>query len=184
MKKGKFGMWIFLGSELMMFGSWIFVYQVAYFQYRQEFQKAAGSLELISGSINTFLLLLASYLVAIGVERKKKKSFLGAALLALAFLAIKGREYLIAYKKGDFPGFFMPMPGKEKLFHTFYVALTSLHALHVLIGAFLLFWAFKSFDRRDQKSAGPVREYIGLYWHFVDIVWVFLFPLLYLVGAK
>jgi cytochrome c oxidase subunit 3 len=180
--KKNFGMWVFLATEALLFGSLIALYQIFYYRHRSEFKEAGADLHLMLGTINTVVLLTSSALVAWVQEKKNKKGLLGAAFLGVLFLCIKGHEYMSLTEEGKFPLHFGEIPQGHKLFFTFYGYLTFLHSIHVLIGIGLLtylWWIYRKRAGFDRFEEG-----IGLYWHFVDIVWVFLYPLLYLVGQS
>jgi cytochrome c oxidase subunit 3 len=187
------GMWIFLVTEIMFFGGLFTGYTV----YRSAFPAAfaAGSrlCEVLLGGTNTGVLLLSSLTMALAVrsaqlDRRTHLIFflICTMLLGLAFLSIKGLEYFHKYQEHLIPGshfaFAGPDPRQVQLFVYFYFAMTGLHAFHMIIGVgvvlVMLLLAFQG--KLTSRRYDPV-EVAGLYWHFVDIVWIFLFPLLYLV---
>jgi cytochrome c oxidase subunit III len=188
------GMWVFLAQEVMFFGALFTVYTVYRRQHAAGFAEAAQHLDVVQGTLNTCVLLLSSLTMALAVRaaqlgrRRATALFLGATLLlGAAFLAVKGAEY--AHKAGEhlFPGpafdtGLFHHPGAE-LFFSLYFVMTGVHALHMLIGLGLLLFLL---PRAWRGRYGPERhagvEMLGLYWHFVDVVWIFLFPLLYLIG--
>lgn len=184
------GMWVFIATEVLFFG----VIFTAYVYLRWEYPAAvrAGSLhlEIVLGSINTAVLLTSSFIMATAVlmaeaGRRRLASLLAAvtAVMGVAFLAIKGTEYSMVIAHGFFPGAASAVAGREQLFFWLYFLMTGLHALHVLIGVGLLSGVAFSLRRPRGVSVNAVRN-IGLYWHFVDLVWVFLFPLLYLASHR
>ncbi len=192
----RLGMWIFLASELLLFAALF----TLYFGYRAHFphvfaEGVRHNAQLL-GTLNTCILLLGSVAAAIAVhELRRDRSRRAAALLgltllaAVAFLAIKGSEYTSHFEEGIRPGgegaFFAahPEPGWP-IFFTLYFAMTGLHAIHVVIGAAILGWLAVWTARMRPGRAGAHRVELGaLYWHFVDVVWVFLWPMFYLLGA-
>lgn len=191
---GRLGMWIFLASELLLFTALF----VLYFSYRvhhpQAFALGVDHNPRLLGTINTCVLLLGSGTAAASVhalrgDRTGASRWLAAAtaLFALIFLCIKGVEWWAHFDEGIFPGTAgtIDAAGAQGLpiFFTLYFAMTGLHAIHVAIGG-LLFLAFTGWMVRAQVgAAGHWRLELGaLYWHFVDAVWVFLWPLFYLLG--
>ncbi len=178
--RGKMGMWWFLASEIMVFGGFLAIYIL----YRMASGGAwAAHAEHVSATIGTFntVLLLTSSLTMVKAfeyidadDREKARNFLlFTVLLGVAFLGVKGFEYSKEIAAG-----YTPLSG---IFWSFYYALTGLHGLHVLAGVILNFSLFMMAARGTlwPKTQGRV-EYAGLYWHFVDLIWIFLFPLLYL----
>jgi cytochrome c oxidase subunit 3 len=188
------GMWVFLLTEVMFFGGLFLGYTVYRSAYPQAFAEASHHLDIWLGSTNTAVLIASSLSMALAVhsaqtnERRGLIRFLLLTiLLGLVFLGIKGTEYLHKFGEHLIPGanfvYSGPHAHQVQLFFSFYFGMTGLHAFHMIIGLGLLaalIWQ----ARRGRFSADyyvPV-ELIGLYWHFVDIVWIFLFPLLYLLG--
>ncbi len=186
------GMYIFLATETMLFGALlglVFAYRLAHPQASAE---ASKHLKIWIATANTAILLSSSLFVAIAVaaarvgKRKAVVALLGVAiLLGLAFLGLKGIEYLEDFHEGLAPGIGTPSPiryGPAALFIDLYFVATSLHALHLTIGLGLMTWAAARVHIRSVAlpSQAVVLEMTGLYWHFVDIVWVFVFPIFYL----
>jgi cytochrome c oxidase subunit 3 len=190
------GMWMFLATEILFFGGVLTAYAV----YRNAFGAAfaEGSKQLITwvGAVNTAVLLSSSLTMALSVyfARVNRRELLVACVgltivFGTAFLAIKFTEYAIDYREKLIPGLRWEPEGipasldhGAQLFFLFYFILTGLHAVHMFIGMGLLVYLLVG-ARRGRFSSDyftPV-EVIGLYWHFVDIVWIFLFPLLYLI---
>ncbi len=178
--KKNFGVWIFLASEVLLFGTLIFLYLIFYFRYHHQFQVAAKDIHFYHGVANTFILLTSSYFVARAQIKKSKLPIMIAIALGMIFLLIKGHEYYDLTLQGKFPLNFHNIAQEHKLFLSFYGYLTFLHSLHVLIGiaalTLVLFWS------RRKENFETWEEGVGLYWHFVDMVWVFLFPMFYLIG--
>jgi cytochrome c oxidase subunit 3 len=188
------GMWTFLATEVLFFGALFVSYTICRIRWPHAFR--AGSLDLrwYFGAINTAVLLLSSFAMAMavrfaamGASRNIIRALLGTIALAVLFLGIKGLEYSIEWREQLVPSLNYSShggarPPQEELFMSFYFTMTAIHALHMVIGIgvmLVLIWM----TRRGKFSAdwhSPV-EMTGLYWHFVDIVWVFLFPILYLL---
>jgi cytochrome c oxidase subunit III len=188
------GMWAFLLTEIMFFGGLFLGYTVYRSMYPEAFAEASHHLDIWLGSINTVVLIGSSLSMALAVHSAQTNEHRGlirflllTILLGLVFLGIKGTEYLHKFEEHLVPGanFVYPRPHAHQvqLFFSFYFGMTGLHAFHMIVGLGLLA-ALVWQARRGRFSAdyyAPV-ELIGLYWHFVDIVWIFLFPLLYLLG--
>lgn len=188
----EFGVWIFLGSETLLFGAVILAYLVARLGHGEAFAAASAQLSLPLGTVNTAVLLTSSLAVAIalilaerGDDRHARLALLATTLLGLAFLAIKALEYDHEAQQGLLPILGLPFrfsgtdPQHARLFFDAYLALTGLHAVHLLTGIGLL-TALAVGWRRLQRPAHALRL-SALYWHLIDVVWVFLFPILYLV---
>jgi cytochrome c oxidase subunit 3 len=187
------GMWAFLLTELMFFGGLIVGYTVYRTAYLPGFIAGSHHLDVVLGTINTAVLISSSLTMALAVHAAQEgqrrlliRCVLLTMLLGLAFLGIKGYEYWHKYHEGLVPGlrfsYSGPYPRPVALFLIFYFVMTGLHALHMLIGLGLL-TVLIGLAWRGSFSAEyhtPV-EVVGLYWHFVDIVWIFLYPLLYLI---
>jgi cytochrome c oxidase subunit III len=193
---GSLGMWIFLLTEIMFFGGAF----TAYIIYRNDpkvspaFVAASNTLNVELGLINTIVLICSSLTMALAVyyaqtgARKLQVTFLLLTiLLGTAFLVIKGFEYADKFTHHHIPGkdfeFAEPYQRSAQIFFTIYFAMTGLHALHMIIGiGVLLVLVRMAMKRRFSPEWHAPVELFGLYWHFVDIVWIFLFPLLYLLG--
>ena len=186
------GMWVFLISEIMFFGALIGAYIIYRYSYPQMFAEASSHLNVLIGSLNTGILLTSSLFMALAVNAistgKNRVStifLLVTALLGMMFLGLKFYEWSLEIHANLFPGgtfiYLGSDPARAKLFFSLYFLLTGVHALHMTIGIFvvLLMAALSWRGKFNKEYYGPV-EMLGLYWHFVDIVWIFLFPLLYL----
>ncbi len=190
------GMWIFLATEILFFGGMFLGYTIYRAMYPQEFAAASRHLDIVFGTVNTAVLLCSSLTMALGVysaqlgSRRMLVLFLGLTmLLGAVFLGIKFYEYYQKYEEGLIPGagftWAGPNPNQTSLFFVFYFIMTGMHALHMVIGLGLM-TVLVLLTRRGRFTPSyytPV-ELGGLYWHFVDIVWVFLFPLLYLIDRS
>lgn len=200
----KLGMWLFLAQEVLFFGGLFVAYAVVRYFYPETMLAAHEHLSVPLGATNTVVLLASSLTMALGVRaaqlgntRVLKLMLWLTILCAFAFLAIKGFEYTHKFHEGLFPGKYFneasaellrtkhnvaEIPGSPHVFFGLYFTMTGLHALHVLVGIGVLFWILV---RARRNEFGPLYytpvETVGLYWHIVDVVWIFLFPLLYLV---
>ena len=196
-----FGMWAFLVTEVLIFGGLFASYMVFRIQYASAFEAASRHLNLWIGGGNTLVLLtssltmvLAVHSAQLGRHRATVINLLLTAALGTAFLALKALEYYLDYEENLIPIFaFDPSewsamglrPEHVEIFLIFYYCLTGLHAFHMILGIAVIL-ALAWFAHRRRFSAeyySPVESW-GLYWHFVDMVWVFLLPLLYLVGTR
>jgi cytochrome c oxidase subunit 3 len=188
------GMWAFLLTEIMFFGGLFVGYTVYRIAYHAGFVAGSQHLDVLLGTLNTAVLISSSLTMALSVHAAQvghrqllPRFLLLTMLLGLVFLGIKGYEYWHKYHEGLVPGiqfsYAGPYPSQVQLFLVCYFLMTGLHALHMVIGLGLL-TVLAVLAWRGVFSAAystPV-EIIGLYWHFVDIVWIFLYPLLYLLG--
>jgi cytochrome c oxidase subunit 3 len=187
------GMWTFLATEVIFFGGLFVAYIVYRTTYPHAFALGSHHSTLLLGSINTAVLLTSSLTMALAVHaaqlgnRKRLLIFLSVTLLfGFAFLAVKGIEYSEHISEGLLPGknFKSGLPHGTVLFFILYFLMTGLHALHMLVGcgvlAVMLWLARKG--KFSERYYTPI-EVSGLYWHFVDIVWVFLYPMFYLIPS-
>ena len=183
----RLGMMLFLASETMLFGALICVSFVLFLRHPAEVAATSARLHMWLGTANTAILLTSSLLVAIGVEaaerrpRRTSACFAAAALLGAIFLAVKAIEYVAEYHEGLMP---QTSPahfasGPQQLFMDLYFTTTGLHALHLAVGIALLA-ALAIRQRAAMPSVPATIINAGLYWHLVDVIWVFLFPVLYL----
>lgn len=187
----KTGMWLFLYTEIMLFGGLFVIYANYYHRYTADFVQGGQSLSTIIGSLNTAALLISSFAVAAsitGIRRGNKKAtlaFLGAAiLLGLAFLVNKYFEWGAKFAHGIYPNSPTLADGPQGLtvFYGLYFTITGLHALHVVIGLVLLIVSSALvWTGRANRASYVVLDNSGLYWHLVDLIWIFIFPLFYLI---
>jgi cytochrome c oxidase subunit III len=188
---GKFGMWIFLLTELFLFGGLFLVYAVFRAKYSHDFHTAALELNTFIGTLNTVFLLTSSMTVAMSITAIQKNApklafFLVfiTLLLAALFMVNKYIEWTHKFEFRIFPGsdVLRNMPRGELLFFGLYFMMTGLHALHVLVGMVLLSINLVKIKKGIITSSRYLLlENSGLYWHLVDLIWIFLFPLLYLI---
>ena len=191
-----FGMWVFLVTEIMFFGGLFTAYVIYRLQYPVAFAAASNSLLTWAGSVNTVVLICSSLTMAMAVRSAqidKKKAIVVFLLLTILlggiFLGIKAFEYYSEFKEHHYPGasfhFEGPDPQHAQMFFSIYFCMTGLHALHMIIGMSILgVLLVQSWKGRFSSQYHNPLECMGLYWHFVDIVWIFLLPLLYLFGAN
>ena len=187
----KLGMWLFIFTEILLFGGLFIVYAVFRFKYPVAFHLANQELDKTIGLINTVILLVSSMTVAMSVssiQRGKKKltiTFLAITLfLALVFLVNKYFEWGAKFHHGLYPGsdILHELSHGDILFFGLYFFMTGLHALHIIIGMTLLaVILFKVKNERINSGDFVLLENGGLYWHLVDLIWIFLFPLFYLI---
>ncbi len=205
---GTFGMWLFLLTEIMFFGGMFTAYLIYRNWYHDAFVSGSNTLSIYLGTANTAVLICSSFTMAMAVfsaEMHRRKALLTwltlTFILGSAFLCIKGIEWHREWVEHHVPGlnfsiedFIHPtdkqdvplapdMAEKTQTYYSLYFAMTGMHALHMIIGCGLLIWLFIG-AYKGLYSEGHVLpiENFGLYWHFVDIVWIFLFPLLYLIS--
>jgi cytochrome c oxidase subunit 3 len=189
------GMWLFLGTEVLFFGGLFVAYTVYRCAYPAAFADASGHLSVVFGALDTATLLISSFLMALGVHAAQTGArwrlivmLLAAAGFGAIFLGLHGYEYYRDFAEGHFPGQRFRYEGaappeQAQLFFTLYFIMTGLHSLHVIIGVgVLVFMAGMALWGRFSREYYTPVEVTGLYWHFVDLVWVFLFPLFYLIG--
>lgn len=212
---GTIGMWVFLVTEMMFFGGMFLAYTLYRSRYPQAFASASNHLDITLGTINTAVLILSSFTMALAVyctqvgKRQLQSICLALTIvLGLSFLGIKAVEYHDKYVDSLIPGQLIPgrpfhpqvaapgdtdehkvhlLPGASiqnvEMFYWIYFAMTGMHALHMIIGVCLLsVLLYQSLKGRFSPEYHSPVEISGLYWHFVDIVWIYLFPLLYLLG--
>lgn len=208
--RARMGMWVFLGSEIMFFGPVFFGYLYGRHTFPAAFAAASRSTDLLCGTLNTAILLTSSLAIALAVQeaerlrdspsaldggpRKSSKTLLrmldATVLLGLLFLAVKGYEYVQDWSEGLVPGsaFHLSAPAAEQtaaqLFYFIYFFSTSLHALHLAIGIGLVLYCRRQLVQRPGPRSRRRLDAAALYWHFVDIIWIFLFPALYLGGRS
>jgi cytochrome c oxidase subunit III len=188
------GMWLFLAQEVLFFGGLFLAWVTARHFHPLGFHRGAQETDLAIGSINAFILITSSFAYAAGLQLIRAGSRRGLILacgatiaLGVAFLALKGLEWSEDIDKHMLPGPHFgitgPDAGGAQLFWVFYWVATVLHGLHLTVGLVLVGWVILK-ARKGAYSAGfhnPV-EVIGLYWSFVDIVWLVLYPMIYLAG--
>lgn len=190
------GMWVFLATEILFFGVLFASYTICRVLYPQGFAEASRHTDMLLGTIETAVLLTSSSLIALGVraikldERRLAAGLLvGTGLLGISFLVMHGFEYYKEYTERLIPGIDFAQSGPHahavELFFCLYYFITGFHSLHVLIGVTVIMVLAA---RVARGAFGPQRyttlELTALYWHLVDIVWIFVYPLIYLVGRS
>jgi len=188
----KLGMWLFLATEILLFGGLFVGFGISQIKYPEAFLAAHEHLQKPLGFLNTVVLLISSWTMVMGVwsARNNKQKALQMFLLltiacALIFLGVKYFEYSHKFEDGLLPGRFYthsPMSDHQFVFFSFYFMMTGLHGFHILGGIGVLTWIYLRARRGEFSSAyyTPV-DLVGLYWHLVDMIWIYLFPLLYLI---
>lgn len=188
------GMWAFIATEVLFFGVLFAGYTVCRVNFPAAFAAASRHTDITLGTIETAILLVSSFLAALAVrsiqlgEQRTAAMLLGStALLGVSFLVLHGFEYHAEYDEGLIPGIRYTQSGPQaapmQLFFCLYYLITGFHSLHVLIGVIVLTWMTRRVMRRDFSPGyfTPV-ELSVFYWHLVDIVWIFVFPAIYLIG--
>lgn len=186
-------MWVFLATEIMFFGGLFVSYTVYRFLFPEAWAAGSHLTDLLLGAINTVVLIgssltmaLAVYYAQMGKRRALMLFLILTIILGCAFLGIKSLEYYHKYVDHHIPGFDFQYPGplanQVSLFVVFYFFMTGMHAVHMIIGIGLLAaLIFRAWHRHFSPEYFSPVEVTGLYWHFVDLIWIFLFPLLYLI---
>jgi len=189
----KMGMWIFLVTEILFFGGLFAAYIIYRAWYPELYIMASSQLNTTMGAINTGVLILSSLTMALSIwsaqnnDRKKTTIFLAVTIIcAIIFMIIKYFDYTHKFHLGIFPGAYYTFTGidhvKAPQFFSIYYMMTGLHGIHVIIGVGLMIWlVIKNQKQAFSSSYYTPIEIVGLYWHVVDIIWIFLFPLLYLI---
>jgi len=189
----RFGMWVFLANELLLFAGLFALYTAYRTEYPAGFAAGVAHSELVIGTINTSLLVISSYTAASalrairGDARRAALGWLGVTLaLGTAFLVLKGIEYSLHAAEGALPGAyyaFRALPGHGgQLFFTLYYFMTGLHVLHLAVAIGVLAWLAWRVSRRRTTAAYHADLEAGvLYWHLVDCIWIFLYPMFYLL---
>jgi cytochrome c oxidase subunit 3 len=190
----KLGTWLFLLTEILLFGGLFCAYAIFRSWYPEMFWEAHKQLNITLGGINTVVLITSSVTMALAIRsmqlnNKKQTLWFLIATFAFAttFLVIKYFEYSHKFHLGQLPGKYYTFTGLEganpHVFFSIYFSMTALHGFHVLVGMGLIAWMMvKTVKGRISDQYYTPLEMTGLYWHLVDLIWIFLFPLLYLIG--
>lgn len=187
----KIGMWLFLFTEVLLFGGMFVLYSVYLSRYPHEFHLAGKQLDVVIGTVNTVVLLVSSFFVAAAISflqsgnKKKAITFTYMTIaMALLFLVNKGFEWRAKFHHGIWPNspHVHEMPHGESIFFSLYFLMTGLHGLHVIFGSIFMGFVIY-FMKKDKVNSTDfvMLENAGLYWHLVDMIWIFLFPLFYLI---
>ena len=187
----RLGMWLFLFTELILFGGLFIVYSIYRFTYPEDFRLAAKELNTIIGAFNTIILLTSSLTMVLSIaaiQRQNKNLSMFFQMitiaLALSFMVNKYFEWTAKFHHGIYPGSdsLMNESSGQILFYGLYYVMTGLHGLHVVIGIVAISIMVRFTKKGIVNSDSYVKlENVGLYWHLVDIIWIFLFPLFYLI---
>jgi cytochrome c oxidase subunit 3 len=193
-ESAKLGMWIFLLTEILLFGGLFVAYGIFRAWNPDMFYNAHKFLDVILGSLNTIVLITSSLTMALAirsmqVDKKNQTVFflILTLMFALIFLVVKYFEYSHKIELGQLPGKFYTFSGIEgsnpHIFFSIYFSMTGLHGIHVIIGMIVIIWVLlKTLKNKFSGDYYTPLEMTGLYWHLVDMIWIFLFPLLYLIG--
>ena len=188
------GMWLFIADETLFFGGLLYVWLVNQWGHPDGYRRAAEHANLLIGSINTFILITASLSytwglgeVRAGRGRRGWPAFIATAVLGVLFVVLKVQEWRLDLDDGLYPGTaFRPRGpdwGGMALFYNFYWIATGLHGIHITVGIALVLWiAWRVRRGAYPKGRTTPVEVVGLYWSFVDVVWLVLYPLIYVVG--
>jgi cytochrome c oxidase subunit 3 len=187
----RMGMWLFLFTELILFGGMFFIYSVYRFLHQEDFHVAAKNMNVLIGTVNTLILLTSSMTIAISIAAmRNKKKILSLTLqgitviFGLLFLINKYFEWSAEIGHGNYPGSpeLINQNAGHILFFGLYYVMTGLHGLHVIVGMVVIMFMMR-FTMKDiiTPDSYVKLEAAGLYWHLVDIIWIFLFPLFYLI---
>jgi len=187
----KLGMWIFIFTELLLFGGLFLVYSVFRLAHPREFHQAALELNVTIGAFNTVVLLISSMTVAMALTALQKNDkklsmllLLITIILAFVFLVNKYFEWGVKFREGLYPGsdLMLKLEHGQLLYFSLYFFMTGLHALHIIVGITILFIILYRINKGTVNTGKYVfLENGALYWHLVDLIWIFLFPLLYLI---
>jgi cytochrome c oxidase subunit 3 len=188
------GMWLFLASEIMMFGALFLAYTVYRLSHPHAFNIGSSEMTLVIGSVNTaviicssFTMALAVYFMGAGYPKRTVFLLLLSIVIGLIFLALKFSEYYIHFQEHKFPGVWWehagPSAGQIEMFYVFYFIMTGLHVVHMSIGIGLLcLMAVRTALGHFNSEYYTPLEIVGIYWSFVDCIWIFLYAVLYLPG--
>jgi len=190
---GKFGFWVFLLTEAMMFGVLFLIFAIFFYRYTDAFAASSGSLNVWLGGVNTVILLISTYTMGVSTLMMRRGK-VGASLrllgltvaMAALFLAIKATEWSVDIGHGLYPGSGVldALDKGEILFFGLYFVMTGLHGLHVIVGIALMSWVMLMIRYGGVRPDHIiVMKNVTLYWDFVHLVWIVLFPLFYMIGV-
>lgn len=195
----KMGMWLFLATEILLFSGMFVAYAVFRLKYPETYTACATALNTMQGALNTGVLLFSSLTVALAInaiqrddQKALRRNLVLTLVCATVFLIVKYFEYTHKFHGGIYPGLAFQPHGEEfghlanvpyaRQFFSLYYVSTGIHAIHIIAGMITLFWVYLKARRGVFSSAYYTHvELGGLYWHLVDVIWIFLFPLLYLI---
>lgn len=190
--RGRIGMWLFISTEVLLFGGLFLLYSVYRYRHSGDFHEGSAELSRLAGTFNTIVLITSSLTAVLSGhalhlgQRRLARAFILATLgLGLTFLVVKGFEWAGKFEHGLYPGaaHLLSLPPGSILFFGLYFTMTGLHAIHVIVG--MSIFGYCLWRLRDQGQAGStllLLENTGLFWHLVDVIWIFLFPLFYLIA--
>ena len=189
------GMWIFLVTEIMFFGGLFLAYAIYRREFAGAFAVASNTLDVVVGAVNTAVLLCSSFTMVLAVRAAQigsRKALIWFLILTIllggVFLGVKAYEWNLKFEEHHVPGPSFHLEGTQEqgpaqLFFSLYFTMTGLHALHMLVGeGLMLFLLWQAYAGKYTPEYYTPVDIGGLYWHFVDIIWIFLFPLLYLIA--
>lgn len=188
----KLGFWLFLFTELMLFGAMFLVFSFFFYRFSDDFVIASSHLHLFLGGINTVVLLVSTYFMGTAslnmkqnnIEKSKKMIYI-TILLSIVFLVIKYFEWMAEIHHGIYPNseVLNQLAKGEILFFGLYFTMTGFHGIHIIVGIGVMIWAIKLINsKKITSNKRVVLENIALYWDLVHLVWVFLFPLFYMIS--
>ncbi len=188
----KLGFWLFLFTELMLFGAMFLVFSFFFYKFTNDFVLASNNLNVLLGGINTIVLLISTYFMGVSLLNvkqnnldKAKKYIFITIFLSIVFLVIKYFEWMTEINHGIYPDSeaLNLLSKGEILFFGLYFTMTGFHGIHIIVGIGVMLWAIKLINSKKMTSKNyVVLENIALYWDLVHLVWVFLFPLFYMIS--
>ncbi|MEI6874139.1 MAG: cytochrome c oxidase subunit 3 family protein [Spirochaetota bacterium] len=189
---GRLGMWLFICTEILIFGGLFLLYSVYRYRHHDDFHAASALLDRVFGTTNTIVLITSSLTAVLSIHElrlgnkgRSRLFLLFTILCGFAFLGIKSFEWGAKFEHGLYPGaaHLMSLPFGEILYFGLYFTMTGLHAIHVIIGMSIFAYIYRRIGKGTVTGEKPiVLENAGLFWHLVDIIWIFLFPLFYLIS--
>lgn len=190
--RGRIGMWLFICTEILLFGGLFLLYSVYRYKHQADFHEASLDLSRFDGTLNTIVLITSSLTAALAVHElragrtARTRLLIGATLLlALTFLVVKGFEWAAKFEHGLYPSapHLLTLPPGQILYFGLYFTMTGLHAIHVIVGMGVFGYALRSMSKGRVGPERPILvENTTLFWHLVDVIWIFLFPLFYLIS--
>ncbi len=188
----KLGFWFFLFTELMLFGAMFLVFTFFFYRFTDDFVTASSTLNIVLGGINTFVLLISTYFMGMSfinlknneISKAKTKIYI-TILFSVIFLVIKYFEWMTEINHGIYPDsdILNAKEHGEVLFFGLYFTMTGLHGIHIIVGILLMSWVLYLINiKKTTNTNYVVLENVALYWDLVHLVWVFLFPLFYIIG--
>jgi cytochrome c oxidase subunit III len=190
--RGRIGMWLFICTEILLFGGLFLLYSVYRYKHPGDFHEASLDLSRFDGTLNTIVLITSSLTAALAVHELREgrlartRLLIGATLLlALTFLTVKGFEWAAKFEHGLYPDapHLLSLPPGQILYFGLYFTMTGLHAIHVIAGMGVFGFGLRSMSKGRVSAAKPILiENATLFWHLVDVIWIFLFPLFYLIS--